>query len=117
MFWPATRRRSSSSTTAAARLLGAAEALRQVLGRSRSAGERATNVLIADSIRAAIGENAFAAAWAGGRGFTIEKVVATALATTGGAYPGWVNRHGTGSEDAKGEPKTGIDVPGKRLSI
>lgn len=47
-----------------------------------SPSERATNALIADSIRAAVGENAFAAAWAAGRGFTVEEAVATALAIT-----------------------------------
>jgi tetratricopeptide (TPR) repeat protein len=70
------------STAEAARLLGAAEALRKVLGRSLSTGEVATNALIADSIRAEIGDDAFTAAWAAGRSLTIEEAVATALAMT-----------------------------------
>ena len=67
---------------AAARLLGAAEALRKALGRSLSSGELATNALLADSIRSAIGDDAFTAAWNAGRASTLDEAVATALAMT-----------------------------------
>ncbi|MDQ3444108.1 MAG: tetratricopeptide repeat protein [Chloroflexota bacterium] len=67
-------------TLDAARLLGAAEALRETLGRSMSTGERETNALIAHAIQAAHGENAFAEAWAEGRRLSLEQAVATALA-------------------------------------
>ena len=76
------------STAEAARLLGAAEALRKSMGRSLSPGELATNALIADSIRAAIGQDTFAVAWAAGRVLTIEEAVATALAMTHEAIEG-----------------------------
>ncbi|MDQ3654840.1 MAG: tetratricopeptide repeat protein [Chloroflexota bacterium] len=103
------------STPDAARLLGAAEALRQILGRSMSPAERATNALIAGPIRAAIGEDAFAAAWAAGRALTIEDAVATALAMT---KDGIQDRGepGTGPGDSGGNQRSGIDVPGKRCS-
>jgi len=67
-------------TLDAARLLGAAEALRETLGRSMSTGEREINALIAHAIQAAHGENASAEAWAEGRRLSLEQAVATALA-------------------------------------
>ncbi len=69
-------------TTEAARLLGAAETLRQVLGTPLSLAKRSTNVLIVDSIRVVIGEDAFSAAWEAGQRASIEEAVATALAMT-----------------------------------
>jgi len=100
------------STAEAARLLGTAAALRQAMGRSMSQGERETNALIADSIQAAIGEDAFAAAWAAGRESTLEETVAMALAMTNEGIEGQ-REHGAGGTGPAEQPEIRIDVLGR----
>jgi tetratricopeptide (TPR) repeat protein len=63
----------------AARLFGAAEALRQATGSPLPASERNDHQRIVASARAALGEEAFAAAWAEGRTKTLEQAVDYAL--------------------------------------
>ncbi len=63
----------------AARLLGAAEALREALGRDRSAFEHSAHVQRMASTRAGSGDAAFAAAWAEGRAMTLEQAIDYAL--------------------------------------
>jgi tetratricopeptide (TPR) repeat protein len=63
----------------AARLLGAVEALREAIGRPRSPGDCAGEERPVAAARAALGEEAFAAAWAAGRALTIEQAVAEAM--------------------------------------
>ncbi len=62
-----------------ARLLGAAEALRETLGRQRLRGEQAAHDKRVASARAALGEGAFAAAWAEGRAMTLGQAIEYAL--------------------------------------
>jgi predicted ATPase len=63
----------------AARVLGAAEALREALGRPLPPVERADYEREVGAVRAALGEKAFAAAWAAGRAMTLEQVITDAL--------------------------------------
>jgi hypothetical protein len=63
----------------AAQLGGAADALREVLGVSLKPGERASHVQVVRAVRASLGENAFAAAWAAGRALPLEEAIALAL--------------------------------------
>jgi predicted ATPase/class 3 adenylate cyclase len=69
----------------AARLLGAAEALRELLGARLPAAERAQYERRRAVARAGLGEEAFAAAWAQGRAMTLEQAVCAASETAGGA--------------------------------
>jgi predicted ATPase/DNA-binding CsgD family transcriptional regulator/Tfp pilus assembly protein PilF len=65
---------------AAARLFGAADALRLRLETPLLPEERAQIVPILERVRAAIGEGAFAAAWAAGGALSTEEAIADALA-------------------------------------
>ncbi len=62
-----------------ARLLGMAEALRQTTGVSFSSVEGAKSDPIAASVRAQLGEEKFAKAWAEGRAMTMEQAIEYAL--------------------------------------
>jgi predicted ATPase len=63
----------------AVRLLGAAEASCQALGRTPPAGDAPEYERMVAAARAALGEEVFAAAWEAGRSMTLEQVVAYAL--------------------------------------
>jgi Tetratricopeptide repeat len=63
----------------AARLFGAAEGLREAIGTPRPPAERAEHDRSVAAARAALGEEALAAAWAGGRDLSLEQAVALAL--------------------------------------
>ena len=63
----------------AARLLGAAENLYASIHFEMSAKERAEHDQAIASARAALGDEAFAAAWAEGRMMTMEQAIAFAL--------------------------------------
>jgi predicted ATPase/class 3 adenylate cyclase len=63
-----------------ARLFGAAEALRETLGFRFSTAERTDHDQCAVSTRTAIGDAAFAAAWAEGRAMTLEQAIEYAIA-------------------------------------
>ena len=63
----------------AARLLGAAEALREAIGAPLPPVDRPDHDDDDSATRAALGEAAFAAAWAAGRALTVEQAVAEAL--------------------------------------
>ncbi len=65
----------------AARLFGAAEALREILGAPRPRSQRAGVERHVTGVRAALGQEAFAAAWAAGRAMTLSEAVADALAS------------------------------------
>jgi hypothetical protein len=65
----------------AARLLGAAEGLREAAGVALDAAERVTHDRTAAAARAALGEDAFAAAQTSGEELTLEGAVAEALKT------------------------------------
>jgi hypothetical protein len=62
----------------AARLFGAAEALREALGAPLPPVERAHYDRSIATVRAALGEKAFAAAWTAGRAMPLEAAVARA---------------------------------------
>jgi hypothetical protein len=64
----------------AARLFGAAEALRTAVGAPRPHAERAEHERHFAAARAALGEEAFAAAWGAGRAMPLEAAVSYALA-------------------------------------
>jgi predicted ATPase/class 3 adenylate cyclase len=64
----------------AARLFGAAEALRERSGTPLQPSERADYDSALAAIRTALGEEAFAAAWAEGRAMSLEEAVRAALA-------------------------------------
>jgi len=64
----------------AARLWGAAERLRQSLGCRPAPASRATYERAMAAACAALGEEAFAVAWAAGRAMTLEQAVVEALA-------------------------------------
>jgi predicted ATPase/class 3 adenylate cyclase len=66
----------------AARLSGAAEALREAVGAPLSPHERAEYHRHVAATRAALGEEAFAAAWEAGRALSLEQAVAYALDET-----------------------------------
>jgi non-specific serine/threonine protein kinase len=63
----------------AARLCGAAEAEREVLGMPAPSSDRQEHDRALQTMRAALGEEAFAAAWAAGRGMTLAEAIALAL--------------------------------------
>ena len=66
----------------AAQLLGAAEAIRESIGRSLTPVERAVFDRYAATIRAQLDDATFAAAWAAGQALTLEQAVDEALADT-----------------------------------
>jgi hypothetical protein len=59
----------------AARLFGAAAALRDTIGARPDPGDRAENEPNVAAARTALGEQAFAAAWANGRAMTLEEAI------------------------------------------
>src|SRR4029079_4150792 len=63
----------------AARLWGTAETLREASGLIMDAFERDTHERALASARAALGEEAFAAAWAAGQALTLEQAIVYAL--------------------------------------
>jgi tetratricopeptide (TPR) repeat protein len=63
----------------AARLLGAAEALREVIGAPMYIPERSDYEQIVTELRSALGDEAFAVAWEEGRTMTLEQAIAYAL--------------------------------------
>jgi predicted ATPase/DNA-binding SARP family transcriptional activator len=67
----------------AARLLGAAEAASQALGKGLPVASLPEFERTVEMARAALGEEVFAAAWAEGRAMTVEQVVAHALQRAG----------------------------------
>src|SRR5262245_57106059 len=62
-----------------ARLWGAAERLRQAIGRRSAPAARATYERAMAQARGQLGEDAFAAAWAAGQALTLEQAIAYAL--------------------------------------
>jgi predicted ATPase/DNA-binding winged helix-turn-helix (wHTH) protein len=71
----------------AARLLGVAEALREAVHSSIPLPERARHDRCVAAMRAALGEEALACAWAEGRAMTLEQAVACALEAPGQGRP------------------------------
>jgi hypothetical protein len=67
----------------AARLLGAAERLRGAIGRPLPLADRPQRDRSVAAVRDALGEQAFAAAWAAGRAMSIDAAVAFALEAEG----------------------------------
>jgi hypothetical protein len=67
-----------------ARLGGVAEALREALGVPLAPAARSNQDQAVQAMRAALGEEAFAAAWAEGRAMPLEEAVALALEAQGG---------------------------------
>jgi DNA-binding NarL/FixJ family response regulator len=65
----------------AARLFGAAEALHERIGSPPSVGQRKDHEPVIPAVLAALGEDAFRAAWAAGRALSVERAVALALET------------------------------------
>ena len=65
--------------TRAVRLLGSADAAREIMGASQPSSEREEQDQIVAAARSALEENAFAAAWAEGRAMSLEQAVAYAL--------------------------------------
>jgi tetratricopeptide (TPR) repeat protein len=63
----------------AARLLGAAQALRDAMGMPLPAAHRGDHERHVDATRAAIGEEAFDAAWAAGQAMTFDRTLAYAI--------------------------------------
>jgi hypothetical protein len=63
----------------AVRLLGAAQSVAQALGRSLPVAVREEYQRTVDGARSALGEAAFAAAWAKGQALTLEQAVCVAL--------------------------------------
>ena len=63
----------------AARLWGAAERLRQAIGCRTAPAARATYERAMAVVRAQLGDDAFAAAWAEGQAMTLEQAIAEAL--------------------------------------
>ncbi len=63
----------------AAQLLAAADAIRTAIGAPISSGSLAEHDRLVDSVRSALGEGAFAAAWAAGQALTQAEAVALAL--------------------------------------
>jgi hypothetical protein len=66
----------------AARLFGAAEALREAIGTPFARVEQEAHRRRLSRVRALLGEEAFAAAWAEGRAMTVEQAMADALNET-----------------------------------
>jgi hypothetical protein len=71
---------SGARSERAARLLGNAEGLRGAMGTPLAPGDRAEHDRSVAAARAALGENAFAAAWAEGRAMDLDQAIADALA-------------------------------------
>src|SRR5262249_5227198 len=67
----------------AARLFGAAERLREEIGACVPRAERADHERSVAAVRTALGEEAFAAAWAAARALSLEQAVAFALQEPG----------------------------------
>jgi hypothetical protein len=63
----------------AARLYGAAEAFRETISLPRPLTDRADGEHHTNAVRTALGEEAFAAAWAAGRALSLEQAVVLAL--------------------------------------
>jgi predicted ATPase/transcriptional regulator with XRE-family HTH domain len=70
-------------TTPAARLLAATEALREAIGKELTPIDRAEHDQAVASLQAALGAEAFAAAWAAGRAMSPEQATAEALKPIG----------------------------------
>ena len=64
----------------AARLFGAADVLRESVGVPLPANERADHERYVDAVRAALGDESFAAAWDAGRALRLDEAIAEALA-------------------------------------
>jgi tetratricopeptide (TPR) repeat protein len=79
--------RAQGQMVTAARLYGAAEAQREAIGIPVEAAGRAAYERGVARPRAALGEAAFAAAWADGRTLTIEHVIADVLEEPGAGLP------------------------------
>jgi hypothetical protein len=71
-----------------ARLGGAARAVREALGVALPPYQQADQERAVQDMRAALGETAFAAAWAEGRALPLEEAVALALGDTGTVLQG-----------------------------
>jgi hypothetical protein len=69
----------AAPSSAPSRVFGAAEALREAQGRPLPPVERADYEREVGAVRAVLGEEAFAAAWAAGRAMTLEQVILFAL--------------------------------------
>jgi hypothetical protein len=95
-----------------ARLLGAAEAVRLASGKPMLPAERLGYKATVAAARAALGEAAFAAAWAAGQALTLEQAVAGALAddSDGRADAGVVHveRHATPSGGQRRRGASGV---------
>jgi non-specific serine/threonine protein kinase len=74
-------------TDRAARLFGAAEALRETIGGRLGLPERAVYERAVGAVRTALGEGAFATAWAAGRALPVDQAVADATAATAEPAP------------------------------
>jgi hypothetical protein len=59
--------------------VGPAAALREVCGAPQTATERTEDELREAAVRAALGEEAFAAAWEAGRAMSLDEAIALAL--------------------------------------
>ena len=70
-----------NKTSRAAQLWGAASSLRDTIGCPLSPAEQEKTAKVIASVREALGENAFAAAWDAGRAMTREQAVEYALST------------------------------------
>jgi len=70
----------------AARLLGAAEALREAIGRPVEQADRAAHDRVVPAVRAALGEDVFVAAWAEGQALPLEEAIAYAYAMESGRF-------------------------------
>ncbi len=68
-----------AGTERAARLWGAAEALREVIGSPRPPNEREEYERGLATVREALGEEVFSAAWAEGRAMSLEQAIEYAL--------------------------------------
>jgi AMMECR1 domain-containing protein len=66
----------------AARLLGAAEALRGAIGLFRTPRDEEANARLIATVRAALGEERFAASWEEGRAMSLEQAIEYALEET-----------------------------------
>ena len=68
-----------AEATRAAQLFGAAEVLREAIGASLLPDESSSYEHVVAALRARLGENAFASAWAQGRATTLERAIVYAL--------------------------------------
>ncbi|HWE63591.1 MAG TPA: hypothetical protein VHB98_17905 [Chloroflexota bacterium] len=71
----------------AARLFGAAEAVRETIGRPVEIEDRAVHERTIPAVCDALGEEECAAAWAAGRAIPLEQVIAEALGDAPGGDP------------------------------